>query len=128
MIKEIDILLRASSKGCLIVDRESHVLLEEEELFAAQRDGLYQGKGELLAPGKGIELSGPFPGCMQLGGDSKRFTYQMVGQTEHFAIFYPVEGQAPLGGLGRDYCLHGPHHQLVQPKGQALTLSREQAP
>jgi hypothetical protein len=95
MIKEIDILLRAKSKGCLIVDKESHVLLEEEELLAAQRGGPYQEEDDLLATGKRTEVSGPFPGCVQLGGASNRFNYRMVGETAHFAIFYPGDGEVP---------------------------------
>jgi hypothetical protein len=96
MLKEIDILVRANSKGCLIVDKESHVLLEKEELLTAHRDGLYQEDNALLAPDKNIELSGPFPGCMQLGDGTNWF--RMVGQTEHFAIFYPADGEVPLLG------------------------------
>lgn len=98
-MKEIDILLRANSKGCMIVDKQSHVLLEPEELLVAQRDRRYQEEDDFLAPGSQVEISGPFPGCMQLGGDAKKFAFRIVGQTEHFIIFYPTESQTPLIGL-----------------------------
>jgi hypothetical protein len=91
MLKEIEILLRAQTKGCLIVGKESHLLLEGEELLAAQRDGLYQKESDLLPPQRQIELSGPFPGCMHFGGAAGRNQYRSVGETEHCVIFYPAE-------------------------------------
>jgi hypothetical protein len=85
-MKEIDILRRAISKGCLLVDKTSHVLLGKGYLLAAQGHGLYQEEDTLSAPGK-QEVNGPYPGCTQFSGASKEFTYQLVGQTKHVAIF-----------------------------------------
>jgi hypothetical protein len=90
-MKEIDILRRAHSKGCLLVNKESHVLLEDADFHAAQREGLYQEEDKLSAPDKRMEVSGPYPGCMRFSGDSKKLTYEIVGQPKHFAIFYAAE-------------------------------------
>jgi hypothetical protein len=92
MPKEIEILVKAKAKGCLVVEKKSHLLLEGEELLAAQRDGLYQQESHLLPPEGQIALSAPFPGCMHLGGAAaKNHQYGSVGQTEHFVIFFPRE-------------------------------------
>jgi hypothetical protein len=100
MSKEIDILLEASRQGCAIVDKDSHVLLEGEELKEAQGDGLYQEEGIRSRKGP-LEVSGPFPGCLQLGaatGDDLDF--RVLGQTRHFVIFCPAKGPLPrLGPL-----------------------------
>src|SRR4051794_3021063 len=99
MRKEIDILQRALSKGFLVVNKESHVLLDDENWLSAQQSPLYQKECDLLAPEKQAELSGPFPGCMQLGGATRGSDYRMLGQTAHFAIFYPAEGEGPPPNL-----------------------------
>jgi hypothetical protein len=92
MSKEIEILLKANAKGCLIVEKDSHVLLERDELLAAQQNGDYQEECVLLAPEKQIALSGPFPGCMQIGGArTKTLEYRLVAQTKHFVIFYSAD-------------------------------------
>jgi hypothetical protein len=49
MGKEIEILLEANSKGCLIVEKDSNALWERNVLLEAQQDGLYQDEG-LLRP------------------------------------------------------------------------------
>ena len=95
MHKEIDILLRAHFRGCLLVDKESHGLLEEEDLFSAQRGKAYERECVLAAPG--ADVSGPFPGCMNVGGDG--YGYQMLGETPHFAIFYVGANPAPRLGV-----------------------------
>jgi len=97
MSKEIEILLKANAKGCLIVEKDSHVLLERDELLVAQQNGDYQEECALLAPEKQIELSGPFPGRMQIGGASaKNMGYRLVAQTKHFVIFYSADEPDPL--------------------------------
>jgi hypothetical protein len=95
MRKEVDILLEANRQGCLIVDKDSHVLLEREELVEAKGDGLYQEKA-VLSPKAPSEVSGPFPGCMQLGAATEdSLDFRVLGQTRHFVIFYPAKGPVP---------------------------------
>ena len=97
MTKEIEILLKADAKGCLVVDKDSHICLERDDLLAAKRKGLYQEQAVLLAPERQSDWSGPFPGCMQLSGASAKYLRcRMVGQTKHFVMFYPAEGPDPL--------------------------------
>jgi hypothetical protein len=50
MGKEIAILLEANSKGCLIVEKDSHALWERTKLLKAQQDGLYQEEKLLALP------------------------------------------------------------------------------
>ncbi len=95
MRKEIDILLRAHFRGCLIVNKETHALLEEASLIAAQRSKQYEGECVLAPPGS--EVSGPYPGCRNVGGDGH--DYRMLGQTPRFAIFYRATDPAPRLGV-----------------------------
>lgn len=96
MYKEIDILLRAHFRGCLIVDKESHTLLEEEGLYSAQRGRVYEAECKLSPPGRQSEVTAPFPGCVNLAGGHE--SYRMMGDTPHFAIFYA--GADPVPRLG----------------------------
>jgi hypothetical protein len=97
-MSEIDILLKANAKGCLIVDKSSNVVLEGEELHAAHRDGLYRERDDLLPLNRPLEVSGPYPGCMQLAGFSaENHAYRLIGQTEHFVLFYPTTDEEVPG-------------------------------
>lgn len=96
--KEIDILLEANSNGCLIVEKDSQALWEQNELLEAQEEGLYQEKGLPLSPEQQTEVSGPFPGCVP-GGSGVNQTYRLLGQTKHFVIFFPAEGPVPALGI-----------------------------
>jgi hypothetical protein len=98
MGKEIEILLEANGKGCLIVEKDSHALWERNKLLKAQQDGLYQEEKLLLSPERQVEVSGPFPGCLP-GAAGNNLEYLLLGQTTHFAIFFPTEGPVPLLGV-----------------------------
>ena len=109
MRREIDILLQAESKGCLIVEKATHVLWEREKLLVAEQSGLYQEVVPVSAPGREQEVTGPYPGCLQARGD---FEYRALGETKHFVIFYrdtatfQEESRKPkrvLGGGRVDY-------------------------
>ncbi len=99
MRREIDILLRAHFRGCLIVNQESHALLDEDELFTAHRSNLYQSECDLSLPDRPTEWSGPFPGCMQLGGAMHGSNYHMLGLTAHFAIFHAADSRVSYLGV-----------------------------
>jgi hypothetical protein len=98
MDKEIEILLEANSKGCLIVEKDSHALWERNELLEAQQEGLYQEEGHLFSPDQQVEVTGPFPGCVP-GATGKNLDYRLLGQTTHFVIFVPAQGLNPPSGL-----------------------------
>jgi hypothetical protein len=98
MGKEIEILLEADSKGCWIVEKDSHFLWERKELLEAQRGGLYQEEGLLLSPEQQVDVSGPFPGCLP-GATGNRLEYRLLGQTKHFVMFLPTEGPLPPAGV-----------------------------
>jgi hypothetical protein len=90
MLIEIDILLKAAGKSCAVVEKASHVLWTFEELVEAREAGRFQGEDQILAPDRHLEVSGPFPGCLQQTG-AARASYRPVGQTEHFVIFAASE-------------------------------------
>lgn len=94
MGKEIEILLEVNSKGCLIVEKDSHALWERNELLEAQQDGRYQEEGLLLPPEPQVDVSGPFPGCIP-GATGISLDYRLLGQTKHFVIFCPAGGSIP---------------------------------
>jgi hypothetical protein len=86
--KEIEILLEANRKGCLIVEKDTHLLWEREELLEAEQTGLYQEKGQLVSPEGQIEVTGPYPGCLQQAAASRDdLDFRLLGQTRHFVIF-----------------------------------------
>jgi hypothetical protein len=95
MSKEIDILLDAHRQGCLIVDKISHVLLEPDALVEATKKELYLTEGTVSENGPS-DVSGPFPGCMQLGASADgALGFRLLGQTEHFVIFFPAGVPTP---------------------------------
>src|SRR5437762_1336115 len=86
--KEIDILVEAARKSCAVVEKASHVLWTYDGLVEARESGRFLEAGPLLPPDGPIDVSGPYPGCFQLGGAMTEATrYRLVGQTEHFVIF-----------------------------------------
>ncbi len=98
MGKEIEILLEAHRQGCLIVDKDSHVLLEQENLDEATNEGRYQDEA-ILSGESSVEVSGPFPGCPQFGAAQKdEVDFRVLGQTQHFVIFFATTGPVPRLG------------------------------
>jgi hypothetical protein len=104
MRKEIDILLRAASRNCLVVEKASHLRWTWEELAAARDSGRYQGQDQLLPPDGRAEVSNPYARCMQPGAARSPVSYRAVGQTGHFLIFIPASGAntAPGSGIAAD--------------------------
>jgi hypothetical protein len=71
-----------------VVEKVSNVLWTHEELLEARDAGQYQEAGQLLPPDGHMDVSAPFPGCMQMGGGRPQSeAYHAVAQTEHFVIF-----------------------------------------
>jgi hypothetical protein len=90
MTTEIDILIHAASKGCAIVEKKSHQTWDNLDLAEAAKAGCFAEEGSLDAPTEQIEISAPFPGCMQQGAKSAESEdYRLVGQTRHFLVFRP---------------------------------------
>jgi hypothetical protein len=95
MAREIDILLQAASKGCAVVEKDSHILWSREEFLHARDAGCYADHDCLAPPTEGAAISGPFPGCLQqLAAPADLTRYRLVGQTEHFLIFVPPVPEA----------------------------------
>jgi hypothetical protein len=95
MAREIDILLQATSKGCAVVDKASHVLWTREEFLEARAAGCYPDEDCLAPPTERTAISGLFPGCLQQFSAPAELThYRLVGQTEHFLVFVPPGPQA----------------------------------
>jgi hypothetical protein len=101
MAREIDILLQAASKGCAVVEKVSHVLWTREEFLQAREADCFPDEDRLAPPTDGVDISGPFPGCLQQFAAPADLTlYRLVGQTEHFLIFVPPGPE--IAGPGRD--------------------------
>jgi hypothetical protein len=94
MHKEVDILMRAAGKSCAVVEKESHMIWTLEDLREAHALGRFQAEDRILPPDGQLEISGPYPGCLQLGADGVSARYRPVGQTEHFVIFAPSQIEA----------------------------------
>ncbi len=86
MAKEIDLLLAAESRGCLVVEKASNVVWERDALLDARADALFEGDARVGPLTEAAVVSGPFPGCLQMGAAPER-GYQPLGETEHFVIF-----------------------------------------
>ena len=92
MTREIDIVLKAAAKGCAVVEKLSHALWTGEELQEAANTGRYSDSDALGPPTPHLEVSAPFPGCLQRHGATADWSrYYLVGQTEHFLVFAPVQ-------------------------------------
>jgi hypothetical protein len=91
MYKEIDLLIKAAAKNCLVVEKASNVLWDVAELEEAREAGRFKEEGQVLAPDGELEVGGPFPGCLQLAGADVR--YRPIGQTEHFVLFTAAPGR-----------------------------------
>ena len=90
MTTEIDILVHAADKGCAIVEKESHQLWDSAELTEAAKLGGFAQEDSLEAPTEQVEISAPYPGCMQQSArPAQTEDYRLVGQTRHFLIFTP---------------------------------------
>ena len=91
MRKEIDILLQAAGKECVVVEKATHLVWSMEELRQAQADAQFQQADEIREPEQFSPINAPFPGCLQFGGDLRRATaYRQVGQTSHFVILAAI--------------------------------------
>jgi hypothetical protein len=92
MIPEIHILLEAANNSYAVVEKESNVFWSRQDLEDASSAGYFPEPDCLAAPSPQIEVSGPFPGCLQQSAASVDFTrYVLIGQTGHFLIFAPPE-------------------------------------
>ena len=91
MRKEIDILIQAADRSCAVVEKDTNLLWTRENPIEGRETGRYKGEGQLLPPDGQIEVSGPFPGCLQQGGGST--SYRPIGQTAQFVSFAPERGE-----------------------------------
>jgi hypothetical protein len=113
MAKEIETLLEAQSQGCWVVEKDTHVLWEREALVEARQGGGYQEEGEVWPADGQLDVSGPFPGCLQGGGaTAAALEFRLVGQTKHFVLFMPAQRQpqGPRDDSQRQLSLEQTHH------------------
>jgi hypothetical protein len=90
--KEIDMLVEAARKGCVVVEKSSGVLWTPAELAEAHARGTYQEPSDLRPPDDHLEVSGPYPGCCQFSGATPGMVaFRAVGQTKRFVIFARAE-------------------------------------
>jgi hypothetical protein len=95
MRREIDILVKAAGKRCVVVEKASHESWTPEQLTEAQDAGMFQEETDLFPPDRHLEVSGPYPGCCHQASSSP--AYRPVGQTRHFIIFAAPEADAAPG-------------------------------
>src|SRR6516165_4919758 len=88
MAYEIDLLTNAASCAQTVVEKATNQTWELEELREAKAGGRW-GEEDELVPAVGLmDVSGPFPGCLQRGGATEEFEhYRLCGQTRHFLVF-----------------------------------------
>jgi hypothetical protein len=96
MLREIDILLRAASKGYLAIEKETHVSWRREELEEASRLGRFDEIDDVRPIGSSPDIASPFPACPQQFGAGES-DYRLAAQTGHFFIFVPRPTAHPAG-------------------------------
>jgi hypothetical protein len=89
MAIEIDILAQAAGKGCAVIEKTSHRLWDKDDLVEAKGAGCFRDEDSLDEPPQQIDISGPYPGCLQQYAASAEANYRLVGQTKHFLVFAP---------------------------------------
>jgi hypothetical protein len=71
----------------VVVEKETNRAWAPEEIQVARAVGLYQEEDRVVAPGV-LDVSGPFPGCLQMGGSAGGLGgYHPAGQTRNFVFF-----------------------------------------
>ncbi len=87
MRREIDILVKAAAKNCVVVEKDSNLVWSLQDLTEAAEDQRFQEADHFLPPEGPLAVSGPYPGCLQMAGRSDAGEYRPVGQTRHFVVF-----------------------------------------
>jgi hypothetical protein len=88
MAYEIDLLTDAASRAQAVVEKATNQTWDLEELREAKAGGRWGEEDELLPAFGRMDVSGPFPGCLQRCGATEDFEhYRLCGQTRHFLVF-----------------------------------------
>jgi len=88
MACEIDLLTDAASHAQTIVEKATNQTWEVDELRQAKLEGRWGEEDELLPAVGQMDVTGPFPGCLQRGGATEEYEhYRLCGQTRHFLVF-----------------------------------------
>jgi len=88
MTREIDLLTEAASHARTVVEKATNQTWELEEIREAGSAGRWKEEDQLLPVAGLIDVSGPFPGCLQRAGATEEFEhYRLCGQTRHFLVF-----------------------------------------
>jgi hypothetical protein len=90
MACEIDLLAEAASHAQTVVEKATNQTWELEDLREAKVAGRWAAEDEVLPALGPMEVSSPFPGCLQRSGATEGFEhYRLLGQTRHFLLFEP---------------------------------------
>jgi len=86
---ELDVLLQAIGENCLVVDKDSNVLWNRDELLASHESSLFSAEASISLLEEGTTaVTSIFPGCMsQVGAPEDYSRYVPIGQTKHFLLF-----------------------------------------
>jgi hypothetical protein len=88
MASEIDLLTDAASHARTVVEKATHQTWELDELREARAEDRWVEEDEVLPAAGSMDISAPFPGCLQRGGATEEFErYRLLGQTRHFLVF-----------------------------------------
>jgi hypothetical protein len=99
-VKEIDILAWAAEGDFVIVEKESNRVWDVEEVREARAAGRFREEDRVVAP-EGFAVSGPFPGCLQMGASARGVGgYHAAGQTRNFIFFVPAAAEEGVGLAG----------------------------
>src|SRR5262249_35934330 len=88
MSREVDLLTLLDPRLYLLVEKATHQVWTLDELRDAARRGYFQQPDQLATLSGSLDISGPYPGCLQLAGAGARnFQHALFAQTRHFLVF-----------------------------------------
>lgn len=86
--KEINLVLKLVEKGASAVEKETHVLWDQNDLLEARFREKFQNEDQITEPTGNSALSSIYPGCLNMIGKSdSRPNCEPIAETSHFLIF-----------------------------------------
>ncbi len=93
MASEIELLTEAIRQEQVPVEKETNRAWDLEDLQEAASSEILQNEDQIQPAEPSLEISGPFPGCLQRTGATEEIEhYQLVGQTRHFLLYERPKG------------------------------------
>jgi hypothetical protein len=88
MATERMILAQLDSDAYLLVDRDTNEAWKPAELDQFGNSWQLEAEDELVPADAFHAVSGPYPGCPQMGGRTPgQSSWRLIGQTRHFLVF-----------------------------------------